>query len=410
MNLINRFVLTVTTSAVFIVPVMAQQVPAPAIPPVAVPSAPAAEIKKDEKKYDLKLSGILFTQYYQEISNPQYQNVSEAGNFQVTRAYITLDKQFDDIFSARITADFIEGLNDLKMKNNTDPKADEVNKTASKYSYSGILKNAYLQAKYGIQPVDITFQVGMIGTPIISMIDKQSGYRWISGNYIDGSKNLLGNKSYGSGSDNSLNDNSADLGVSLSVEAIKMITLTYAVTNGEGFKCVVENNKYHGKAQYGVITVSPVRFLYLNGFMRHEFEETKSKWDTTYKDKTCLYGGAGAGIDLMGIKFGGYYAMGTHETSDTRDSKSRLLDFYLNTNMKELAGLPVLVYGRMAWGKDDKVVAVTGKENSAFVWAAGLGYEFNNNVKAGVYYEDYTIDYAVNDHARTFYVKSEIKL
>ena len=381
----------------------------------------ASSRKKDEKKYDIKLSGTLYSEWFYEVTNANSAGATKANQFRITRAYITLDKQFNDIFSAKIQSDFLEGYNDLKLKNSTpaaQTKADEVDKTTTKYSYNGILKNAYVQAKYGIDPVDMTLQVGLIGTPILSMIDKQSGYRWIVSNYIDGAKNILGNKTWGAKNDVSLNDNSADLGASLSIQVMKMITMTYAVTNGEGYKSVIEqvsnnNSNYRGKAQYGVITLSPVKFVYLNGFVRHEYEEKASTADKTI-DKQCLYGGGGAGVDMMGVKLGGYYAYGFHEyyangNSGVKDSRARVLDTYLNTDLKELAGFPILVYGRFAWGKDNAGDKST-KRKDTYLWAAGLGYEFNHYIKAGVYYEDYNIDYAWNNHSRTFYVKTEVKI
>jgi len=380
----------------------------------------ASDKKKDEKKYDIKLSGNLYSEWFYEVTNANSAGAVKANQFRVTRAYITLEKQFNDIFSAKIQSDFLEGYSDLKMKNSTpaaQTKADEVDKTTTRYSYNGILKNAYVQAKYGIDPVDMTLQLGLIGTPILGMIDKQSGYRWINANYIDASKILLGNKTWGAKNDVSLNDNSADLGASLSIEVMKMITMTYAVTNGEGYKSVVEqvssnnNSNYRGKAQYGVITVSPVKFVYLNGFIRHEYEEKASTSDKTI-DKQCLYGGGGAGINITGVRLGGYYAYGFHEyyangNSGVKDSRARILDTYLNTNLKELAGFPILVYGRFAWGKDN---AGKQKHKDTYLWAAGFGYEFNQYIKAGVYYEDYNIDYAWNKHSRTFYVKTEAKI
>lgn len=91
--------------------------------------------------------------------------------------------------------------------------------------------------------VDAKLQVGMIGTPFIGFIDKQSDYRWIEQNYVDQAKTVLVASI----------DNSSDMGISLDLSFMKMIKATAVLVNGEGYKKVNESDLGDdGKAHYGL--------------------------------------------------------------------------------------------------------------------------------------------------------------
>ncbi len=119
----------------------------------------------------------------------------------------------------------------------TDSNGDDV-ETETPY-YGFFLKNAYLQAKNDLGAATLTTQFGLIGTPVIGLADKVSDYRWIYNNFIDKSKNLLGTSI----------DTSADLGISVKADIMKMVSITGAYMNGEGYKGVDVLSQEQGQAK-----------------------------------------------------------------------------------------------------------------------------------------------------------------
>ena len=342
--------------------------------------------KETEKKdsSDLKISGKVYLQYAHQIKDANDKDISKTRAFQVTRAYITLEKQLSDIFSVKVNADAI----DLDDGNAED-----------EHVYDFFLKNAYLQAKNKFDDnFSVTVQAGLLGTPITGLVDNQSGYRWINNNYIDQSK-----KMFGLNSGSKLGENSTDLGLNVKFDIMKMVDLTYTVTNGEGYKQIEEAEKESGKAQYAVATIKPIRGIFINGYLRHALEQIENK-DKSEVEKSDMYYGGGLGFDMIGVKVGGTYSYGFHKTDGDKDHKYSLMDIYFNANLKEMTEVPVLVYGRFAMGEDKEV-----DDAKTTVWAFGAGYQFNKHFKAGLYFENYSYEDAANDDERTLYVKAEAK-
>ncbi len=83
-----------------------------------------------------------------------------------------------------------------------------------------------MEAKQKFDIADIKFQFGMIGTPLIGFIDKQSDYRWLEQNYADQAKTVLYYLSGTSFKGQSI-DNSADMGLSMEVSLFNKLFNAY---------------------------------------------------------------------------------------------------------------------------------------------------------------------------------------
>ena len=367
------------------------------------PGKPEEPKKEEQKKPEVKLEGKIFAEYKQnlekDVANYYY-------GFAVTRAYLTGKAKIDDVWSAKITIDAgnIEALG----KDGDDPTK---NVTTTSRGYEFFVKNAYVQAAPSFGDYGLVLQFGMIGTPIIGLIDDISDYRWVYNNYIDKAGDVLINPN---DSTKSLSiDTSADLGASLKIDIMKygdkkknaMVSVTGAVMNGEGYKKTDEStNGYRGKAMYAQITVNPIAEVFISGYMRRE------AYAATLLN--TFYGGT-IGYDSKIIKAGVSYIMGK-KGELTDDEKYTILDLYVNANLNDVAGLPVLIMGRYAMGSYKQGDTISTSASKVTVMAIGAGYQFNDYVRFLAYYENkqskaYKALYSDDGDLQAFYVKSEIK-
>ncbi len=310
--------------------------------------------------------------------------------FMIDSAFWKAEKKISDHLSVHIRGDAVED-------------SDSGTKTGTYYF---AFKNAYIKGANDLGPANLSFKAGLVETPIIAMVDKVSGYRWLNSNYVNLSKQMFGNQT-----SISLGDNISDLGIILGADIMKTVEFTYAITNGEGYKDLTEEDTSRGKANYGLLSIKPLKGLLINGFARHEKEE-KENTDIASPtvNKSTLYYGGGIGWKSSLIKIGGYYIRGNHKTDGTRDHKYVLMDSWLMSNLNSIAGVPVLIYGRFARGEDKDV-----DDAKTTLWAAGMGYQFNRFFRIGLYYENFryvkgtTAPAAVEKDKRTFFIKSEAK-
>ena len=335
----------------------------------------AKDSKKDEAG-DLKIGGKIYLQWQDDLE-------SNENTFGVTRAYLQLAKKLDEMFSIKVTADAIHELP-------SDATVNDEEVTAKSSAYEFYLKNAYLKGANKIMDgLKYSFSIGMIGTPNIGLVDNMSDYRWIYNNYLDKSKDLLGTSL----------DSSADLGVNLNLNIMKMVSVTGAITNGEGYKSTNDDSK--GKAFYGMVSVNPFQLgedkkgdgLFLNGFMRREDDIVQDG------DNLVEYYGAGVAWKSALIKAGGNYFWAKKKASDT---KYTLVDCYANANLDSVIKLPVLAMGRFAYGKDND-----NDDSKVTKIAGGVGYKFNKSFRTAVYYEKTRYETTASNDM--FYVKAEAK-
>ncbi len=305
---------------------------------------------------------------YQEKNN---------NSFRINRAYLDIRYRINDILSARMTTD-VDGQ--------VTPAGD------SNAAFHIYLKYAHIEAKKDFGPVWLSATGGLLETPVVGTIDKISDYRWIGQNYIDQSKNIIGQSL----------DNSADLGIKASFGVKKYLTLTGSFTNGGGYK-KDESNSY--KAVTYMAQVNPIKDIHLLGFGRNEITD---KYDYTGKKAKREYYGYGIVYSTDLIKIGATHSF-PYITTVGLASKFNsaykwngaelyfypklrrgymIVDTFFNFNLGAVVPqAPLLVTGRFVYGLQRKTTqrAYTDteyhKEKVSLLYALGIGWKFNQNVR-----------------------------
>ena len=361
--------------------------------------------KQEEKKLEespIKISGVNFTSISMATGavpkNTMALNLLPMVNFAIDRLYLKWDHELGKNFSYHITLDVAP-----------DQFSASTFSATTTNSYVPFVKAAHLRAKGGDDNLFLTFDVGVVGTPIMSNRNKMSDSRWFEDTMHNGHKNLIGMVTAAPGAiakgiDGSSGDydQSADLGLFLELKVLKMISLTLGASTGEGHANVSKDliPNYAGKAWYGDLFVEPVKGLYLHGYMRFQNVQFLNAMDQTVKTsegKDAWYAGGGAGINMMGIRVGADFESGQviiKKATALGGDQARnffVLNAWLNWNLNEIAGFPMLVVGRLSYGMFNDAYATytggTGVVYDTVYWNAGLGWQFNKNVKFVLMFE-----------------------
>lgn len=371
--------------------------------------APGSAQVAVEEKLPVNVAVQLHVQWAKEIQRDELSAATNGGSnsFTVQRAYIDLSKKIDDVWSARLTTD-VENY----------AVSDSSGKAATRYSF--YVKYAYGQAAQKFGPVNAVLQFGVIGTPIIDLVNKVSDARWIYQSYVDRSGDVLpsslANVSKGKGQ---TIDYSADLGVSLSLGITKYLTLTGEAANGDGFKNTRESDRSsatsdangtraHGKTYYGLATITPFEGLYLFGYYRNQQGNPANNTDFHTGGNFVTYYGGGIAYSIGLVKAGFTYSLpeaGTQTTADDATTqKFKIFDSWVNINLASVTGMPLLLYGRYARGYNEDV-----EELNTTIYGAGVGYRLSDNVRFIAYYDNKKVK-SLNDPDSNFYIKSEIRI
>lgn len=352
--------------------------------------------KAEEVKPAMDLSGVAYIWWQKDMDN-------EAGNknvnhFSINRVYLTWAKQFNDVWSVRLTTD-VDGTagSDSTTYDVYDttgvPTTDTVTVKTAKAQNKVFFKNAYVQMKKSFDPVTVTVQYGLIGTPIAGLIDSKSDYRWIHNNYFDNSKALIGITL----------DPTADMGILASIDIMKMVTITGLYANGEGYtKGFNEEKSDKSKAYHGMLTVTPFQGLFLSGFYKL-LDNANAPGTNVVDDSLSMYGGIIGWSDKT-FKVGASYTM-VNQEAGVADNEATLLDIWAHINLNQFVGAPVLAVGRYAQGTSSPD---GGKDVDTTAWEAGLGYAFNKNVRVLALYEVVDTD-GVDGKNETVWIKTEAK-
>lgn len=382
------------------------------------PEEKPAEAKVEEKvpeKPKLSVSGLAYIEWSKELKHSATRTPDENTNtFSIKRVYLDFKKKLDDIWSVRVTTDvgqvdskaskdYIETVTgtDTDDDDQIDTITTKKSKPESKTNgYTVFLKYAYVEAKDKLDFAEYKFAFGMISTPLIGFVDKQSDCRWLEQNYADQAKTVL----YDNAGKGQSIDHSADMGVSLEVSMFnKLVTITGALTNGEGYKYADEVKLGDdGKAYYGMLTIMPVKDLYLVGIYRNQ--NTNDKIDDNY----VRYMGGGVVYSDEWYKIGAMYYMpkSSSKASSTAavvENEYKLFDSWLNVRLDQIIDMPVIVIGRYAFGenKDVEKLKVTS-------WAAGIGYHVADGLRAVAYFQNVKNE-GLDKPDRQIFVKTEVK-
>lgn len=310
-------------------------------------------------------------------------NPKNNNTFRISRAYLDLKYRFNDYLSARLTSD-------------VDASVTPVG--ASNAAFHLYLKYAYLEVKKDFGPVMLSATGGMIQTPIYGYIDKLSDFRWVAEHYVENSRPILNNQKI---------DNGTDLGLKASIGIMKWVTLTGAVTNGEGYKSLETDSN---KAVYGLVAINPapvkqLKDLHLFGFARYEITST---YDWTGKKAKRQYFGYGivysGDLIKVGLNhifpyvrtvgaasyFNSAYKFGTQDlfVYPQQWRSSMIVELFLNFNLGAVVPtVPLIITGRyghgIQYGTKQKLLTDPefGKGRKTDAYSVGIGWRFNKNFR-----------------------------
>ncbi len=320
-------------------------------------SAAAVAQGAPEKKEGMlgSISGKAFLEFKQELdkdANGDYPNT-----FTVKRVYFAWKKSISKNMLFKVTTDVGQ------------MEADESSGgVALGKGYEVYLKNAYFQWKNDFGFMNMRGRVGILPTPMQSLMYSMSGLRWIDQTVTRAV------------------ESTADVGAGLNFGFGKLATLDVAVFNGEGYKKVVED--YYGKAVDTVLHITPLENVFVDGYFTYEAEADGVDY--------FFFGGA-AGWKSELLKTGLRFTM-TDGSASVADQM--ILDAYLNLNMKSFTGVPILIAGLFGYVKPD-----SGDSTTSF--GAGPGYKFNKYVQTMIWF-----DFSKTGSAsatRNIYLKLEAK-
>ncbi|MCP4136628.1 MAG: hypothetical protein GY754_37000 [bacterium] len=324
--------------------------------------APADAAVEEPKEKDpiVKVSGLLYAEYKYQAEHGDTNDGKNA--FDLSRFYLTVKSDVTKNWTLRFTSDIDVFSND---------------------SYEVFAKYGYIQYKDNFGAVSLKTQVGLVATPMAGFMNSAMDTVWIRGTLLGSTGDVL------SGSI----DSTADLGVKVDVSIMKVLTLTGMVCNGEGYKKVTLSDQ--GKAFYGMALVNPFADLFLFGYFQRDMGD-----DSPSKNYNQYYGGGAAWKSGL-IKAGANISMSTIVAADVERSSGMLIDGWLHMNLDSAIGLPILIYGRCAYGKDDKRAA--DKKNTLI--GGGIGYKFNKYIRTLAIVDYLMKEDSYND--KVFYVKAE---
>lgn len=358
--------------------------------------------KADEPKPVVDVSGVLYLDWAYYNKTDSYQE--GADNMRIQRAYLTFAKEIDKVWSAKVTLDGV-GLADINEYEGedtdvvSDGQLNEIN-ASKKTNNVMFLKNAYVQMKQSFDPVTLTVQYGVVGTPIIGISDQMGGARWIYNTYMDKSKDIM---------DSTIDVSSADMGLKAEVSIMKMVSVTGMYSNGSTYK-FTEDQQLSDKAYWGLLSITPIKGLFINGY----YHTRDVAVDAADADEVTYYGGGLAWSDKS-FKVGGNYVMG-EKSSDTATSEAdyTVYEIWANINLDEVVGMPILIYGKYAAGETDYNDGKKKAEGNTIY--AGLGYQFNKSVQAMLLYQMSELEKTTNAGVKTktendiVWAKMEVKI
>lgn len=364
--------------------------------------------KADEPKPVVDVSGVLYLDWgYVQKANENSSLQEGSDTMRLMRAYITFGKKFDDVWSMKVTLDGygVSAKEATTVVDSDDSGIIEPGESVASTTKANNLmyiKNAYVQMKQNFDPITLTVQYGVVGTPILAEGDGMSGARWIYNCYMDKSAELIGD---------TLDVSTADMGLLANISLMKMVTLTGMYANGSGYK-FTEDQQPADKAYWGVLSITPIKEFKINGYYHTRDVAPGSD------DNTVTYYGGGLGWSDNSFKIGGNFVLGERDAANVKNKKDYMLyEIFANINLADVAGVPVLLYGKYASGtsESDATAAADTKDiDGTTIWA-GLGYQFNKSVQVMALYQTLEKETKKVSGAKSkveedmIWVKSEIK-
>ena len=341
--------------------------------------ASVAAFAEEETKLPVDVSGKLFFDYsYIMTGKEKVKSTKTSGkdSLNLTRAYLTFDKKIDDAWSAKVTLD--GGTLD---QSSTGKDSTGATVTSTAKSSASFVKNAYGQFKTSFGPADLKVQAGLVGTPVIDLLDGLIGSRWIYQNYLDKASDITGS---------SFDVSSADTGAKAEIKLMKMVSLTGMYANGDGYKTNTTDQDAATKSYYGTLNINPLEALNIFGYYhKHNVSVSGATLAASEKkNNQVTYYGAGLAWKDKNFKVGANYTIEDGNKKNIKE-EGTVLELWANVSLKEFVGMPVMVIGRYAQGtyKDKNSNAAKKNENEGSAIWGGVGYQFSKNVQIAAMYK-----------------------
>ena len=394
-----------------------------------------------EEESPLKVSGSVNFFYSVDtgyLSKAVQQASLGTNYFTFDKIYVEFDHQLGKNFKYHVTLDALP--TDATVWVN--PYA-----STSKGYFTPFVREAYATLTMGdAELLKVDINAGLIPTKIIRYRGYMSDMRWLESMMFFGHYQIIGaympNNKLGLSAAvvgaNTLNngiplqdatgrlgdgDSAQDLGIGIDLSFMKFLNFSFAVVNGNGVIGVTSESVSGvpgGKALYYDLLVVPMKGLFIHGYLRDETVQFINSKEPNNPASTKLqrwFAGAGVGIKLMGINAGVDFEAGQlvteYETGSTVNmavgtggkyaKNFFVLNAWLNWNLQELAGFPLLVIGKVSYGSLTDPYFVQGTFGNAAMpffysngvvldtvhWYAGLGWQFNKNFRVAIIFEQF---------------------
>lgn len=295
----------------------------------------------EEKSSPVNVGLMVYMDYTANLS-------AETHAFNLTRAYLMVDKQFSEAWSARMILDGSVAV------------LDDDNEPSGGINHHGfaILKNLDITGKTKLGPLDAALNFGVIDTPYVAYMAGLNGDFWI---------NADGMLASGAGVDPAY-----DLGVGLKLGYEKLVCLYTTFTNGEGFKNL-DGETSDAKSLGMRLAITPMESVYINAFFYHNAEGIGNK--------QYIGGGAAYKTDMIKAGANVLYYMGKDGGAGIDGNMT--IDAWVNANLNSVVGMPVLA--SLHYTMQDKA------ETDHYL-GVGAGYQATKGLDLMVYYTYNTND------------------
>jgi hypothetical protein len=257
---------------------------------------------------------------------------SSVSGVALDRTYLTIKSKIDDVWSVNVTLDGIGGD-----------------------GYGVFVKTAFVTAKLSDM---VKISAGIIGQGEYAPIDGWNDMRWTDKPLLDAAGDYLGGKTFGS--------QSADMGISADFSIAKMLKLTVQWNAADGYKTFSSFQDLDSEITVNAeLTIEKAIKIDVFGNFFLGPDAGLGLGD--------MYFGAAVGYITKPVKVGVVWIGSVNEGVFGAGKMAMLMEVFANLNFSN-----VLVLARARMGVNDTALKL-GVE-------AGVGYQFNKNVRVALMY------------------------
>jgi len=386
-------------------------------------NAQEPEPKKTEKpkleKFPVEFGGVLWTHWERGFS-PNY---NAPNTFIIDRAYLMLKKIFNKTYKAVLIWDVLSANNptyhysDAASQTYYDPSAGTLKSISNKVEYKSYLKIAYIEGNKSIGPVSGALQMGIIYSPWLSYNSK-----------LNEDYHLTSDPLFETGFDKGY-----DLGIGGTLKFMEYAALYGTITKGEGYQSIgTEDND--GKAISFRLAITPIKEFSVTGWV-HRNKIERSGYNEGYYGAGIAWK---SGLIRLGANYVQLYvkrsvikaykaSYNTYLdalTNTKTDGGDRIIDVWLNMNLKSLTGISVLLwfnfekyfdanvaYPTQSFTTDSNMIennyTIAGDTKDYTLFGFGLGYEPIKNVQINAYYTTKKLKRSVDETIAIKYTDRE---